>query len=176
MIHRARLILARIWHYSGGGHMPWRWCAGRGYSWFFCQIIFIYIWVIHIVFHLLRWSDLWCWWQIPVKVGGRICRCRSGGSPQSTRSPARPSSALASCFRRSINPITNFSIKLLECPITPPPPPLSVLCHKKSGSHLLSLYFSNMVKWISPKVLRVFLTTWLRYFLRKWWWCRKCQK
>ena len=33
------------------------------------------------------------------------------------------------------------------------------LRHKKSRSFLLLLYFSNMVKWISPKLLTVFLTT-----------------
>ena len=40
-------------------------------------------------------------------------------------------------------------------------PPLS----QKSGS-LFLLYFSNNVKWICPKVLTVFLTTWLPYFLK----------
>ena len=45
-------------------------------------------------------------------------------------------------------------------------PPLSVLCHKKYSSPLISLYFSNMVKWICPKLLTVFLTTWLLYFLK----------
>ena len=54
MIHPARLILARIWHHGGGGHMPWRWCTGGG---FFCQILLIYIWVIHIVFHLIYYTD-----------------------------------------------------------------------------------------------------------------------
>ena len=48
---------------------------------------------------------------------------------------------------------------LLECPI----PLSSVLCpplrHKKSGSLLFLLYFSNLVKWISPKLQTVFLTT-----------------
>ena len=37
--------------------------------------------------------------------------------------------------------------------------------HKKSGP-LFSLYFSNMVNWISPRLLTVFLTTWLQYFLK----------
>ena len=37
---------------------------------------------------------------------------------------------------------------------------------QKSRSLLPSLYFSNMVKWISPKLLTVFLTTWLQYFLK----------
>ena len=36
---------------------------------------------------------------------------------------------------------------------------------QKSGSLLLFLYFSNMVNWISPKLLTVFLTTWLWSFL-----------
>ena len=45
------------------------------------------------------------------------------------------------------------NIKLLECPI--PAPPLS----QKSGSLLFLLYFSNLVKWISPKLQTVFLTT-----------------
>ena len=31
------------------------------------------------------------------------------------------------------------------------------LCHKKSGSIFLFLYISNMVNWISPKLLTVFL-------------------
>ena len=42
-------------------------------------------------------------------------------------------------------------------------PPLR---HKKSGSLLFLLYFSNLVKWISPKLQTVFLTTQLRYFLK----------
>ena len=52
------------------------------------------------------------------------------------------------------------NINLLECPIPAPPR------HKKYGSLLFLLYFSNMVKWISPNLLTVFLTTWLRYFLK----------
>ena len=49
-------------------------------------------------------------------------------------------------------------IKLLECPI-PLSSSSSVLCHKKSGSLLFLQYFSNLVKWISPKLQTVFLTT-----------------
>ena len=36
-------------------------------------------------------------------------------------------------------------------------------CLKKSGSLLLLGYFSNMGSWISPMILTIFLTTWLRY-------------
>ena len=50
-----------------------------------------------------------------------------------------------------------LTIKLLECPI--PALSSSSVCHKKSGSLLFLLYFSNLVKWISPKLQTVFLTT-----------------
>ena len=51
--------------------------------------------------------------------------------------------------------IREFSviIKLLESAIP-------LLCHTESESLLLQLYFSNMVNWISPKVLnKKYLTT-----------------
>ena len=41
-----------------------------------------------------------------------------------------------------------YSSSVLRCPLS-----------QKSGSLLFLLYFSNMVKWISPKLLTVFLTT-----------------
>ena len=50
-------------------------------------------------------------------------------------------------------------IKLLEFPIPPLSSSVPLLCHKKSGLRLFLLYFSNLVKWISPKLLTVFLTT-----------------
>ena len=47
--------------------------------------------------------------------------------------------------------------QLTRMPYSSVCPPLSVT--KKSGSLLLSLYCSNMVTWICPKLLTVFLTT-----------------
>ena len=52
-----------------------------------------------------------------------------------------------------------FNINLLEYAI---PATLS----QKSGSISLFLYFSNMINQICLKFLTVFLTTWLKYFLK----------
>ena len=37
------------------------------------------------------------------------------------------------------------------------------LCHKKYGTLLVLLYFSNIVKWVASKLLTVILTTWFQY-------------
>ena len=53
---------------------------------------------------------------------------------------------------------------ILECEIPPAQMYSSTARHEKQGYLLLTQYFSNRVNWISPQLLRLFLTTRLHYF------------